>query len=70
MLQVTKRGDYGILAVYHIAQRPSGAFIAIDEIAAHSRIPRPYLSKILQDLCRGGILKAWSGRRIYAGAHT
>jgi Rrf2 family protein len=61
VLQVTKRGDYGILAVSHIAQWSRGSFIAIDEIAAQSHIPRPYLSKILQDLCRDGILKSRRG---------
>lgn len=61
MLQVTKRGDYAILAVYHIASRPKGQFISIAEVAAKSRIPRPYLAKILQDLCRGGILLSRRG---------
>jgi len=64
VLQLTKRGDYGVLAVYHIAQWSQGTFISIDEIAAKSHIPRPYLSKILQDLCRSGILKS---RRGYGG---
>ncbi len=61
MLQVTKRGDYGVLAVSYIAQRSTGSFIAIDEIARQSHIPRPYLCKILQDLCRGGILTSRRG---------
>lgn len=61
MLQITKRGDYGVLAVYHIAQWSREIFMAIDEIVAQSHIPRPYLSKILQDLCRGGILKSRRG---------
>jgi Rrf2 family protein len=62
MLQVTKRGDYGVLAVYHIAKYSAAdTFMPIDEIAARSHVPRPYLSKILQDLCRGGILASRRG---------
>lgn len=61
MIQLTKRGDYGVLAVYYLTQYPKGRFISIDEIAAKSQIPKPYLSKILQDLCRGGILLSRRG---------
>ena len=67
MFQLTKRGDYGVLAVYHIAQQPLGTFISIDEIATQSHIPRAFLSKILQDLCRGGILYS---RRGFGGGFT
>jgi Rrf2 family protein len=61
MLQVTKRGDYAVLAVYHIALRPKGQFVSINDVAARSHIPRSYLAKILQDLCRGGILLSHRG---------
>ncbi len=61
VIQLTKRGDYGVLAVYHIAQHPKGNFISIDEISVKSEIPKSYLSKILQDLCRGGILLSRRG---------
>ncbi len=33
----------------------------MDEISVKSEIPKPYLSKILQDLCRGGILVSRRG---------
>lgn len=61
MIQLTKRGDYGVLAVCQIAQSVNGQFMSIDEVSAQSRIPRPYLSKILQDLSRGGILYSRRG---------
>ena len=67
MFQLTKRGDYGVLAVYHIAQQSPGKFISIDEIVAQSHIPRAFLSKILQDLCRGGVLYS---RRGFGGGFT
>lgn len=61
MLQLTSRGNYGILAVYYIAQHAHDEYISIDEIVENTRIPKPYLSKILQDLCRGGILLSRRG---------
>lgn len=61
MLQITKRGDYAVLAVYYIALRPKGQFISIDEVAVRGHIPKSYLAKILQDLCRGGILLSRRG---------
>ena len=61
MFQLTSRGDYGILAVYYIAQNSKNGFISIDEIAENGQIPKPYLSKILQNLCRGGILYSRRG---------
>lgn len=61
MIQLTKRGDYGVSAVYYLAQYPKGNFISIGKIAKESEISKPYLSKILQDLCRGGILLSRRG---------
>lgn len=61
MIQLSKRGDYGVLAVCQIAQSLNGQFMSIDEVSAQSHIPRPYLGKILQDLSRGGILYSRRG---------
>jgi Rrf2 family protein len=61
VIQLTKRGDYGILAVCQIAQSRNGQFMSIDEVSVQSHIPKPYLSKILQDLSRGGILYSRRG---------
>jgi Rrf2 family protein len=61
VFQLTSRAHYGVLAVHYIAQRATEEFISIDEIVESSHIPKPYLSKILQDLCRGGILLSRRG---------
>ena len=61
MLQLTSRGNYAILAVYYIARKAGDDYISIDEIIENSQIPKPYLSKILQDLCRGEILVSRRG---------
>ncbi|MBD3304842.1 Rrf2 family transcriptional regulator [candidate division KSB3 bacterium] len=61
MLQLTSRGNYGIVAVYYIARHSERGFISIDEIAENSEIPKPYLSKILQNLCRSGLLLSRRG---------
>jgi Rrf2 family transcriptional regulator, iron-sulfur cluster assembly transcription factor len=61
VLQLTKRGDYAVLAMYYIAQHPRGKFMSIEEISAKSEVPKSYLGKILQDLCRGGLLLSRRG---------
>ncbi len=61
MLQLTARGNYGILALCYIAQHVGSQFVSIEEISEQSHIPKPYLGKILQDLCRGGILLSRRG---------
>ncbi len=61
MFQLTSRGNYSVFAVYYIAEQAKEGFISIDKIADSTEIPKPYLSKILQDLCRGGILLSRRG---------
>lgn len=61
MFQLTSRGNYGVLAVFYIAKQAKREFISIDEITENTEIPKPYLSKILQNLCRGGILLSKRG---------
>lgn len=61
MFQLTSRGSYSVLAMFYIAEQAKEGFIPIDKIARDTDIPKPYLSKILQDLCRGGILLSRRG---------
>lgn len=61
MFQLTSRGNYGVLAMYYIAKQPRGIFVSIDAISEQSKVPKPYLSKILQSLCRANILHSRRG---------
>jgi FeS assembly SUF system regulator len=62
MLKLTKKADYGLIALRHLATTGSAAASAKD-IADTFRIPLPLLSKILQKLARSGLLISEQGTR-------
>jgi len=60
MLKLTKKADYGLIAMRHLtAVRPRSA--SAKEIADHYGLPAPVLAKILQTLVRGGYLNSEHG---------
>jgi len=61
MLKLTKKADYGLIALKHLASGRSGGSASAKEIAATYRIPLPLLSKVLQKLARNGILESAQG---------
>jgi len=61
MLKLTKKADYGLIALRHLAERPSGS--SAKDIAENYGIPLPLLSKILQKLAREGLLASEQGTR-------
>ena len=52
--------EYALRAVVHLASQ-SPAAQTTDQIAASTRVPRAYLSKVLQGLARGGIVQSQRG---------
>ncbi len=61
MLKLTKKADYGLIAMKHLAEHAQrGAVSAKDLAAAHS-IPTELLAKILQRLVRAGLLSSQQG---------
>jgi len=67
MLKLTKKADYGLIAMRHLAcQSKSGSgagsgTASAKEIAERYRIPLPLLSKVLQTLVRNGLLVSEQG---------
>jgi len=63
MLKLTKKADYGLIAMRHLAcQMKAGSGTAsAKEIAERYRIPLPLLSKVLQTLVRNGLLVSEQG---------
>jgi FeS assembly SUF system regulator len=59
MLKLTKKADYGLIALRHLAS--GGHASPAKEIADAYGIPLPLLSKILQKLARGGLLVSEQG---------
>ncbi len=61
MLKLTKKADYGLIALKHLASVPDGRSASAKEIAESYRIPLPLLSKVLQRLGREGFLQSEHG---------
>jgi len=64
MLKLTKKADYGLIALRHLAAPPGGATGASSsakDIAEAYRIPLPLLSKVLQKLVRTKMLVSEQG---------
>jgi len=61
MLKLTKRADYGLIALRHLALRPDHCSATAKEIAEAYHIPLPLLAKVLQKLVRGGFLRSEQG---------
>ncbi len=61
MLKLTKKADYGLIALKHLAMGPGEAGASAKEIADRYGVPLPLLSKVLQKLTRGGFLRSEHG---------
>ena len=59
MLKLTKKADYGLIAMRHLACAKKSA--SAKEISETYRIPLPLLSKVLQTLGRNGLLVSEQG---------
>jgi Rrf2 family protein len=60
LLKLTKKADYGLIALRHLASAP-GATASAKDIADAYRLPVPLLAKVLQKLTKSGILRSLSG---------
>lgn len=61
MLKLTKKADYGLIALKHLALHAATESASTKDIAEAYGIPVPLLSKILQRLARNGFLKSEQG---------
>jgi Rrf2 family protein len=64
ILQVSRRIDYALRAVIHLAnEEASDRPCSVSEIATRERIPRQFLEKIIQDLIHKGLVRSRRGPR-------
>jgi Rrf2 family protein len=61
MLKLTKKADYGLIALKHLAVNADLGVASAKEIADTYHIPLPLLSKILQMLNKSGFLRSEQG---------
>jgi Rrf2 family protein len=63
VLKLTKRSDYGLIALRHLALTGNATAVTAKEISDKYKIPQPLLAKVLQNLTRVGFLAAEQGAR-------
>jgi len=61
MLRLSKKADYALIAVRHLAEQPLGVSSSAREIAGAYRIPTELLAKVLQRLAKHGLLISQHG---------
>lgn len=55
-----KTAEYALRAVVFLGREPDRS-VPADMLAEHTKVPRRYLHKVLQDLGRGGFVRSQSG---------
>jgi Rrf2 family protein len=61
MLRLTKKADYGLMALKFIAEHEDSVSLSAKDIAEAYHIPPQLLAKILQRLARVGLLRSHAG---------
>ena len=65
MFKISRRLDYAILAVTHLASRARDIPVSARSLADSTRIPPAILANILKDLTRAGVVR--SARGVHGG---
>jgi Rrf2 family protein len=63
MLRLSKKADYALMAMKHLAQKPTVCSSSAREIAEAYDIPIELMAKVLQRLVRTGLLVSTQGTR-------
>jgi Rrf2 family protein len=61
MLKLTKKADYGLMAMRHLAEHANGGACSAKDVAEAYGIPSEVLAKILQRLAKAGLLHSQHG---------
>ena len=60
MLRLTRRSEYGLMALAYLASRP-GEYCSVREIVEELKLPKRLLAEVLKDLSRAELLEATRG---------
>jgi Rrf2 family protein len=61
MLRLTKKADYGLMALKYLAELPETPSVSAKDIAETYGIPPQLLAKVLQRLTKVGLLRSHAG---------
>jgi FeS assembly SUF system regulator len=67
MMKFSKKADYGLIALKHLAVHSSGGSYSASDIADMYHLSSPLMAKVLQKLAKDGIVAARHGS---AGGYT
>lgn len=60
MIQLTKRTEYGLIALVHMAEH-EGQRVSAREISERYLVPRRLMAEVLKDLCRAELIESHRG---------
>ena len=60
-MRVTSKGEYGLRALFDLAQRQGAAPTTSADIATSQQIPEPYLNQLLITLRKAGLVRSVRG---------
>jgi Rrf2 family protein len=60
MLRLTRRSEYGLMALAFLASRP-GAYCSVREIVEELKMPKRLLAEVLKELSRAQVVEATRG---------
>lgn len=63
MVRLSKKVEYGLIAIRHVAAKPGGEYVTAKEIADKYHIPYELLAKVLQRLAKAGLVTSHQGAR-------
>ena len=63
MFHLSKRVEYGLIALRHMAMHPSGQEFTAKELAKEYEVSYELLAKVLQRLARAGVITSTQGVR-------
>lgn len=62
MFQVTKKVEYALLALTHMARQAPNTVVTVKDVAELHNIPPKLLAKVFHNLKRGGLVKSFQGK--------
>jgi Rrf2 family protein len=62
MFQVTKKVEYALMALSHMANGAPDAVVTVKDVAETYNIPAKLLAKVFHNLKRGGVVKSYQGK--------
>ena len=60
-MQITKAAEYGVLGLIALSRRPLGEVVMIDVLCEEESVPKSFLGKIFQNLCKSGLIGSSRG---------